>query len=231
MLGFIVTLLAGAVHIPWILGAGRGRRWWKLALALAAAIDLVIVVAIATSGVWVSVMWFTELAQASVFWTIFAAKARLFAYGSLWFLLFLWANAMFIRWKLKKEGFGQAKRGAAPFVLPTYYLTIVIGFTLQGACAGAMYGQNPSFLTERFPTEVRATAAAFCYHQGAIFAGSVGPVIAWLATTGGMGFAKPMLIFTAGGLVSFVLALLLGPETLGKEMVADLEIVAVGDTP
>jgi len=42
------------------------------------------------------------------------------------------------------------------YLLTTDYLTIVIGFTLQGACAGAMYGQNPSFLTERFPTEVRA---------------------------------------------------------------------------
>jgi SHS family lactate transporter-like MFS transporter len=117
------------------------------------------------------------------------------------------------------------------YLLTTDYLTIVIGFTLQGACAGAMYGQNPSFLTERFPTEVRATAAAFCYHQGAIFAGTVGPVIAYLATSGGMGFAKPMLIFTAGGLISFVLALLCGPETLGKEMVADLEIVAVAEAP
>jgi MFS transporter, SHS family, lactate transporter len=108
-------------------------------------------------------------------------------------------------------------------------MTIVIGFTLQRACAGAMYGQNPSFPTERFPTEVRAPAAAFCYHQGAIFAGTVGPVIARLATDGGIGFAKPMLIFTAGGMISFVIALLCGPETLGKEMVADLDIVAVAE--
>ncbi len=44
----------------------------------------------------------------------------------------------------------------------------------KGACAGAIYGQNPSYLTERFPTEVRATASAFCYHQGAVWAGLVG---------------------------------------------------------
>ncbi|MBV9777707.1 MAG: MFS transporter, partial [Acetobacteraceae bacterium] len=56
------------------------------------------------------------------------------------------------------------------------YAMIVAGFALQGACGGAIYSQNPSYLTERFPTEVRATAAGFCYHQGAIWAGFVAPV-------------------------------------------------------
>src|SRR4051794_15720856 len=82
------------------------------------------------------------------------------------------------------------------YLITTDYLLITLAFTLQGAFAGAMYGQNPSYLTERFPTEVRATAAAFCYHQGAVFAGLVGPVIAYLAVDQGMGFAQPMLIFT-----------------------------------
>ena len=76
---------------------------------------------------------------------------------------------------------------------------------------------------------MRATAAAFCYHQGAIFAALVAPVITYLATDLGMGFAKPMLIFTAGALVSFVISLLLGPETLGNEMVADLEVVTAAE--
>jgi MFS transporter, SHS family, lactate transporter len=44
-----------------------------------------------------------------------------------------------------------------------------VAFALQGAAgSGGMFGQVPSSLNERFPTEVRATAAAFCYHQGAI---------------------------------------------------------------
>ncbi|HEY8288644.1 MAG TPA: MFS transporter [Acetobacteraceae bacterium] len=112
------------------------------------------------------------------------------------------------------------------YLLTTDYVLIFAAFTLQGAAAGAMYGQNPAYLTERFPTEVRATAAAFCYHQGAIFGGLMGPVIAYFAVDMGMGFAQPMLIFTCGGLISFIIALLLGPETMGKEMVADLEIIA-----
>jgi SHS family lactate transporter-like MFS transporter len=111
------------------------------------------------------------------------------------------------------------------YLLTTDYMTIVVAFTLQGACAGAIYGQNPSYLSERFPTEVRATAAAFCYHQGAIFAGLVAPVLTYIAVNMDFGFARPMLVLTSGALISFVISLLLGPETKGKVLIADLEIV------
>ncbi len=75
-----------------------------------------------------------------------------------------------------------------------------------------MTRQNPSYLSERFPTEVRATASGFCYHQGAIFGGLVGPVLAYLAATWQTGFAIPMLVGTVLGAVSFILATVLGPE-------------------
>ena len=42
--------------------------------------------------------------------------------------------------------------------------------------------QAPSYLDERFPTEVRATAGGFCYHQGAIWGGLVAPIMAYFAT-------------------------------------------------
>ena len=61
-----------------------------------------------------------------------------------------------------------------PFYLgffTTSYPILVAAFIVQGFFAGAVYGQNPSYLNERFPTEVRATAAGFCYHQGAIWGG------------------------------------------------------------
>lgn len=122
------------------------------------------------------------------------------------------------------------------FVTPFYLLTmdfwsIAIAFSIQGAFAGAIYGQNPSYLTERFPTEVRATAAAFCYHQGAIFGGLVAPVLTWFAVEQGYGFAMPMLICTSSALISFVLAVLCGPETMGKELAADLEIINAAEVP
>jgi hypothetical protein len=52
----------------------------------------------------------------------------------------------------------------------------------------------------------------------------MGPMIAYAATTWQLGFAIPMLIGTWVGLVSFIIALLLGPETTGKQMVADLTV-------
>ena len=59
-----------------------------------------------------------------------------------------------------------------------------------------MHTQWPHYLSERFPTEVRATATGFCYHQGAIFGGLVGPVLTYFATDWHMGFAIPMMIGT-----------------------------------
>jgi len=109
------------------------------------------------------------------------------------------------------------------YLLVDNFTVIAVAFTLQGfAGTGGMFGQVPSYLNERFPTEVRATAAAFCYHQGAIFGGLVAPTLTFLAATWGTGLAIPMLIGTALGAASFIIALLLGPETKGKEMVPDL---------
>ena len=115
------------------------------------------------------------------------------------------------------------------FVAPTYLLTtdftwIAVGFVVQGLFAGAIYGQNPSYLCERFPTEVRGTASGFCYHQGAIWGGFVAPIVTYLAINYNLGFGIPMLIGTVVGGVSFVAALLLGPETKGKVLEAELVV-------
>ncbi len=108
------------------------------------------------------------------------------------------------------------------YLLTTDYTTIVIAFSIQGAFAGAIYGINPSYSNERFPTEIRATAAAFCYHMGAVVGGFVPPVLTYFAVERQMGFALPMLIGTVGGLISFVITLFFSPETKGMVMVADL---------
>ena len=117
-------------------------------------------------------------------------------------------------------------------ILPIYLLSentlvIVGGFVAIGLFAGGgMYGQVPAYLNERYPTEVRATASAFSYHVGAIFGGLVPPVLTYFATdpSWNVGFAIPMLIGALFGLTNFVVALLLGPETRGTEMVPDLVI-------
>ena len=120
-----------------------------------------------------------------------------------------------------------------PFYLgffTTSYPILVTAFTVQGFFVGAIYGQNPSYLNERFPTEVRATAAGFCYHQGAIWGGLCGPILgAWAVAQGG--FAVPMLITTFGALIIFIVALLMGPETKGKVLISDLELIDVPQLP
>ena len=114
------------------------------------------------------------------------------------------------------------------FVTPFYLLThnyamIVFFFALQGCFAGGgMYAQNPTYLAERFPTEVRATAGGFCYHQGAIVGGLTAPILTFFAVNMHLGFAIPMLIGTIAGCASFIVALLFSPETRGKELVPDV---------
>ena len=91
-------------------------------------------------------------------------------------------------------------------------LWIIVGFIIQGIFGGSIYGQNPSYLSERFPTEVRATASGFVYHQGAIWGGLVAPVLTYLAVQMNMGFAMPMMISTIFFLVIVIIAVLLGPR-------------------
>ena len=120
----------------------------------------------------------------------------------------------------------------AIFVTPLYLWSqdpayIIFGFILQGMFGGSIYGQNPSYLCERFPTEVRGTASGFIYHQGAIWGGLIAPVLTYLAVQMNLGFAMPMMVSTMVFLVLVVIAVLLGPETRGKRLTADLEVVKV----
>ena len=80
-------------------------------------------------------------------------------------------------------------------------------------------------MTERFPTEVRATASGFCYHQGAIWAGFTGPVLTYFAVSQPLGFAIPMLLATTGAAIAFVVTLLFSPETRAKELVPQLTLL------
>ena len=118
------------------------------------------------------------------------------------------------------------------FIVPFYLLTgdytlTVTAFAIQGFFFGGMYGQNPSYLTERFPTEMRATAAGFCYHQGAIWAGLAAPVLTWFAASQQSGFVIPMLVTQFAAALIFIVALVLGPETKGRAMTAELQDHAI----
>jgi MFS transporter, SHS family, lactate transporter len=114
----------------------------------------------------------------------------------------------------------------APLYLWTSdYAMIVLFFTVQGAFGGGgMHTLYPAYLAERFPTEVRATASGFVYHQGAIFGGRTAPVITYFATNWHSGFAMPMLIGTVVSALSVAAAVFCGPETLGKRLIAELQV-------
>ena len=155
-----------------------------------------------------------------------------------------WANIVVfvgnMLWGIVADKWGRRPAIFVPALLailitPLYLWTenptlIVGGFILQGIFGGAIYGQNPSYLSERFPTEVRATASGFCYHQGAIWGGFVAPVLTYFAIDRNMGFAMPMLISTSVFLVLVAITVILGPETRGKHLTADLDVIeATGD--
>jgi SHS family lactate transporter-like MFS transporter len=161
--------------------------------------------------------WTPAMVAVPVFW----ANIVVFAGNGLW-------GGVADKWGRRPAIFVPALIGI--IVTPLYLWTkdptlIVGGFILQGVFGGAIYGQNPSYLCERFPTEVRATASGFVYHQGAIWGGFVAPVLSYFAIEMNMGFAMPMMISTTLFLVLVVVFVLMGPETKGKELTADLEVV------
>jgi len=55
--------------------------------------------------------------------------------------------------------------------------------------------------------------------------GLVAPVLTYLAVQMNFGFAMPMMISTILFLVLVVISVLLGPETKGKTLTADLEVI------
>jgi MFS transporter, SHS family, lactate transporter len=169
-----------------------------------------------------------HLSAAAVGWPLAFSNGATFLFSFLWGGL---ADSIGRRWAMIIPAIiGVA---VAPiYLLTTDYMTIAIAFSIQGAFAGAIYGINPSYSAERFPTEIRATAAGFCYHVGAAVGGGlVPPILTYFAVEQHMGFAVPMLIGTVGGLTSFVITLFFSPETKGKVMVADLQILPLAEIP
>lgn len=174
--------------------------------------------------------------------------------GQIWWPLF-WANIVVFFgsgiWGMVSDKMGRRWAiiipAAIAIVMTPLYLTttsfyvVVLAFIVQGMFGGSIYGQNPSYLSERFPTEVRATASGFVYHQGAIFGGLIAPMLTLMATgeklslpdwLGGgtliqfspMGFAAPMMWSTIIFLLIVIFAVYLGPETKGKILTAELEV-------
>ena len=118
------------------------------------------------------------------------------------------------------------RRGASGLVtligivsLPLYLFTDSVSLLMSGAFLVGLgtgnFGMTPTYLSERFPTAVRAAGAGFAYQAGGGIA-AVTPTIIGVLQDGGMPLATAMTwcIGISGVLVLVLLAL--GPETRGR---------------
>ena len=110
------------------------------------------------------------------------------------------------------------------YLLSSNFLWIAVGFVARDVRWRRHAGTDGAVLNERFPTEIRASASAFCYHQGAILGGFVPLVLTFCAARFGTGLAVPMIIGTWIGCVAWAAAAFYGPETKGRVLVPDLVI-------
>lgn len=124
----------------------------------------------------------------------------------------------------RKKTFFVSAVGAA-ILLALYMLVpfgnetmLFLGFPL-GLCAFMMFSPMGPFMTELFPTRVRATGQGFCYNFGrgigALFPALVGKL------TSEVGLANAIAIFGVGAYAVMVLAILTLPETLGRSLPED----------
>jgi SHS family lactate transporter-like MFS transporter len=103
---------------------------------------------------------------------------------------------------------------------PLYLLTpdsrlLLLGALLVGFGAHGMWGAFPSYLTERFPSEVRGAGAGFCYHAGALVGSFTSLAIGRMTDTG---WALPHAMTWSIGVSGIAVGVLiwLGPETRGR---------------
>jgi MFS family permease len=103
---------------------------------------------------------------------------------------------------------------------------LVLGFPL-GLCAFMMFSPMGPYMTELFPTRIRAAGQGFCYNFGrgigALFPALVGKLTAVV----GLGEAIAIFGLAAYGLM--MVAILFLPETLGRPLPEDVEPKAVSD--
>jgi SHS family lactate transporter-like MFS transporter len=100
---------------------------------------------------------------------------------------------------------------------PLYLMSADVGIMLTGAVlvgfgAHGMWGAFPSYITERFPSEVRGAGAGFCYHAGALVGSFTSYAIGHLVDIGWtLPLAMTVAIAVSG--VAVAVTIWLGPET------------------
>ena len=122
--------------------------------------------------------------------------------------------------KLGRRGAVTCAAAIGVLVSPLYLMSadtsvMLVGALLVGFGAHGMWGAFPSYVTERFPSEVRGAGAGFCYHAGAL-AGSFTSYGIGHMVDSGWTLPSAMTVAIAASGVAVALTIWLGPETRDK---------------
>ena len=98
------------------------------------------------------------------------------------------------------------------YLMSTAVPLLLVGALLVGFGAHGMWGAFPSYITERFPSEVRGAGAGFCYHAGALVGSFTSYAIGHLVD-GGWTLPSAMTLSIALSGLAVSLMIWLGPET------------------
>jgi SHS family lactate transporter-like MFS transporter len=126
--------------------------------------------------------------------------------------------------KLGRRGAAAIATIVGILVIPIFVLTTNTALLLTGALAMGFFGAGnfgvvPGYLTERFPTMVRAAGAGFAYHVGA-GAASFAPTIIGRLQDRGVELPYAMASCIGGSAAILIVLLWMGPETRGTEFKA-----------
>jgi SHS family lactate transporter-like MFS transporter len=119
--------------------------------------------------------------------------------------------------RLGRRGAVTCAAALGVLVSPLYLMSADIAIMLAGALlvgfgAHGMWGAFPSYITERFPSEVRGAGAGFCYHAGALVGSFTSYGIGHLVDSGWtLPSAMTAAIAVSG--VAVASMIWLGPET------------------
>jgi SHS family lactate transporter-like MFS transporter len=119
--------------------------------------------------------------------------------------------------RLGRRGAVTCAAALGVVVSPLYLMSadtsvMLIGAVLVGFGAHGMWGAFPSYITERFPSEVRGAGAGFCYHAGALVGSFTSYAIGHLVDSGWTLPAAMTVAIAASG-AAVAATIWLGPET------------------
>jgi MFS transporter, SHS family, lactate transporter len=122
--------------------------------------------------------------------------------------------------RLGRRGAVTSAAALGVVVSPLYLLSadtsvLLLGALLVGFGAHGMWGAFPSYITERFPSDVRGAGAGFCYHAGALV-GSVTSFAIGHLVDSGWTLPEAMTISIALSGLAVSILIWLGPETRGR---------------